>query len=166
MGKADESDMFSRQDVSPLQKETSPRKFIAPPLQIVVADDDQVLCQAIAATLRGAGYQVLTAAGADAAQSLLGEQPPALVLTELWMREGNGWDLLLHCQTRWPLVPVLLMSQSSLGLHPEIECWAAGFLVKPFSMSHLLSEVSRLAAHRTVAQYPNPAGLVTRRSAG
>jgi DNA-binding NtrC family response regulator len=166
MGKADTRGMFSRQDVSPTQKESSFRRFSTPPLQIVVVDDDDELRNTIAAALHTAGYHVLTARGGDAAQALLGHYPPALVLTELWMQDGNGWDLLLHCQTRWPLVPVLLMSNTPLGLQPEIECWAAGYLPKPFIMPQLLSEVSRLAARRTFAQYPNPAGLASSGPAG
>ena len=158
--------MLPRQDVSAAQKESSLHNFVTPPLHVVVVDSDQELRHTIVAGLRTAGYRVQAASGANSAKALLADQPPALVLTELWMPDGNGWDLLLHCQMRWPLLPVLLMSKTSLGQQPEIECWAAGFLPKPVSMSQLLSEVSRLAARRTFAQNPNLAGLASRRPAG
>lgn len=166
MKEANSRGMLSRQDVSSMQKESGFRWFVAPPLEILVVDDDGEVRDAAARTLHTAGYRTLTAPGGDAAQKLLGDVPPALVLTDLWMPHGNGWDLLLHCQKRWPLMPVLLMSSTPPGLHPDIECWAAGFIMKPFSSAKLLSEVGRLAARRILTQKLNPADFITGEPAG
>ena len=51
-----------------------------------------------------------SAVSGDEAVALIAESPPALVLTDLWMPRGSGWDLLMIIQARWPHVPVLLMT--------------------------------------------------------
>jgi DNA-binding NtrC family response regulator len=109
---------------------------------------------------------VRTATGGDEAVGLIAIRMPALVISDLRMPHGSGWDLLMTIQRHWPQLPVMLMTSGAFGLYPNIERWAAASLEKPISPILLLSEVDRLVRLRLSAQNPNPAGFTPRGPAG
>jgi DNA-binding NtrC family response regulator len=163
---AKNSDMLIRQDVSSSIKDTSPPILPTQAAEIIVVDDLAECRDAVVWPLLAEGYRVRTASGGDEAVSLLAATTPALVISDLWMPQGSGWDLLTTIQQNWPHVPVMLMTSGLFGLHPNIERWAAARLEKPISPLQLLSEVDRLVRLRLSAKNPNPAGLTPRGPAG
>jgi DNA-binding NtrC family response regulator len=72
---------------------------------------------------------------------------PALVICDLEMPVGSGWDLLIYCHDYWPKIPVILISGGALGKRPEIECLAAGTFDKPLDLGRLRAEIKRLVSH-------------------
>ena len=116
------------------------------PPQVLVVDDSEGIRDCLACFLRASGYRVVEADEGLAAQAILMKEQLALVITDLEMPVGNGWDLLTFCHATRPELPVLLMSGSTLGRRPEVERWAAGFLPKPFQFDKLRGEVRRHVA--------------------
>ncbi len=114
------------------------------PPQVLVVDDTNEVRSFLTAALRRSGYRVLEAEDGLIAQILLMSEHPALVISDLEMPVCDGWDLLTHCHTQYPGMPVLLISGNSPGKRPEIERWAAGLLRKPFDVVQLRTEVQRL----------------------
>jgi CheY-like chemotaxis protein len=114
------------------------------PPQVLVVDDSKEVREFITLLLRLSGYRVLKAEDGLAAQNILMIEHPALVISDLEMPISDGWDVLAYCHAQHPDMPVLIISGAALGQRPEIECWAAGFLLKPFSLARFRAEVQRL----------------------
>ena len=113
------------------------------PPQVLVVDDTMEIRYCLAAFLRAKGYRVLEAENGLAAQMILTAEHPSLVISDLEMPISNGWDVITYCHTHCPEIPVMILS-GALGKRPEIESWAAGSLIKPFSLPCLRAEVERL----------------------
>ena len=114
----------------------------APP--VLVVDDSKDVRDCISSFLRSSGYRVIQAEDGLAARSVLSSEHPVLVISDLEMPVSDGWDVLTYCHAHCPTLPVMIVSGAALGQRPEIECWAAGFLPKPFSVSRFRAEVQRL----------------------
>src|SRR5215471_3692653 len=63
---------------------------------ILVVDDDSSVRRVMKMQLEEAGYQVTLAADGEEAQTLIDEQPPKLVITDLRMPCSGGLDLLRY----------------------------------------------------------------------
>ena len=111
---------------------------------ILVVEDEPVIRNLFRMILRRRGYRVRLAAGGREALRLMAAERPALILSDLHMPEGNGWELLAHCRRHAPDVPVIISSGSVFGKYPQIEACAAGRVAKPFSPEQLLTEVEHI----------------------
>jgi CheY-like chemotaxis protein len=114
--------------------------------QVLVVDDTKQIRDLLRAILCTCGYRVLEAEDGLAAQNILMAVHPALVISDLEMPVVSGWDLLTYCHAHCPDLPVMLISGGLLGKRPEIECWAAGVVAKPFDLERLRAEIQRLVA--------------------
>ena len=115
----------------------------APP-KVLVVDDTKDIRDCISFLLRTSGYRVLEAEDGLAAQLILLNERPALVISDLEMPVCDGWDVLAYCHAKLPATPVLIISGAVFGQRPGIERWAAGFLPKPFSIGRFRREIQRL----------------------
>ncbi len=114
------------------------------PPQVLVVDDSYEVREFVSLLLRLRGYRVIVAPDSVAARKVLESEHPALVISDLEMPAGSGWDMLVYCHVCHPGMPVLIISGTALGGRPEIECLAAGFVAKPFDLKHFNHEVERL----------------------
>ncbi|MGH2615737.1 MAG: response regulator transcription factor, partial [Thermomicrobiales bacterium] len=64
--------------------------------QILVVDDEPVICDVLANLFAGEGYAVRTAADGVVALEVLAEDIPDLVIADIIMPRLNGWELLTH----------------------------------------------------------------------
>jgi CheY-like chemotaxis protein len=117
---------------------------------ILVADDDPVALQIIAASLRQQGYQVLMAVDAMQAFAHAQRGRPAAIVLDIMMPAGSGLDVLrkLKMSTRTMLVPVIAMSSSvDTGLPEQArQLGAAEFMPKPLDLDHLGQALKQLLA--------------------
>jgi two-component system, cell cycle sensor histidine kinase and response regulator CckA len=103
--------------------------------RILVVDDEQIVRDLLAHTLRRQGYDVEVAAGARDARAL--EGPWDLLLTDVVMPEMDGVELARHVDAR----QVLFMS----GYDQRALAESAGaFLQKPFSGDELARSIRAL----------------------
>jgi DNA-binding NtrC family response regulator len=115
-----------------------------PPLQVLVVDDTKEVRELIALVLRPSGYRVLVAENGLAAKNILMTERPALVISDIDMPICDGWQVLEHCHSHHPAMPVLLISGNAFGRRPEIERWAAGSLRKPLNLDLFRAEIQRI----------------------
>jgi DNA-binding response OmpR family regulator len=112
---------------------------------ILLVEDEAITRAAFADGLRREGHQVTEAADGIRALSLLYNYPVDLVITDLVMPKLNGFELLTQIRSRWPQVPILLisgyMSQDGGSI---ISNGKAEFLHKPIDPSDLIATVQRL----------------------
>lgn len=114
------------------------------PPHVLVVDDSKEVRDLIVWLLHNRGYRALAAENGFAAQLLLTAMHPILIICDLVMPLGDGWELLTFCHTHHPEIPVLLVSGERLGRQPEVESWAAGFVPKPFDPQKFHSAVDLL----------------------
>jgi DNA-binding response OmpR family regulator len=113
-----------------------------------VVDDNERIRGIIRRNLEHAGYAVVTACNGGAAlrtASSAMADPLAcitLVLTDIDMPGGGGIRLGQELAERWPKMPVIYMSGTSLGLCLRTQLPAsANFIPKPFGAKTLLDKV-------------------------
>jgi two-component system, OmpR family, KDP operon response regulator KdpE len=121
--------------------------------RVLVVDDEPQILRALQSTLRGAGYEVDTAATAEAALTSAAVRPPEAVILDLVLPDGSGVDVCRELR-RWTQVPVLVLS--AVGDQSEkvaaLDAGADDYVTKPFGIDELLARL------RAVLRRVTPAG--------
>src|SRR5579875_2949345 len=74
---------------------------------ILVVDDERPIVEAIDYSLRKEGYETLRAYDAEECMSQARQQPPDLVVLDIMMPSGNGYDLCRQLRKAHGDIPVL-----------------------------------------------------------
>jgi CheY-like chemotaxis protein len=118
-------------------------------VDILLAEDDDDLREAMLETLKEAGYSVFAVSnGQDGLDWLHEVEPlPALILLDLMMPVMDGWQFreLQRVDPKASKVPVVVLS--AMGSHPTID--AVEYLKKPTKVGPLLELVARVCGPRT-----------------
>lgn len=111
---------------------------------VLVVDDDQINRQAVGRTIVQAGYVVILAASGEVAMDHLELDEIALVVTDVRMPGMTGIELLRDVRTKFPRVPVILMTSS---LEEDIcegaRTWGAtAVFQKPIRRNELITAIN------------------------
>jgi two-component system chemotaxis sensor kinase CheA len=120
-----------------------------PPARLLVVDDAFTIRELQRSILERVGYEVATAADAEAALRMLAEQPADLVLTDVEMPGMDGFALTAAIRDIHPLAstPVLILTgrDDDADRRRGLEAGADGYLLKSdFDQAALLAAVRRL----------------------
>jgi len=115
--------------------------------RIIVVDDAIDELELAGEILSAAGHEVLLCDGSDQALTILQQVPVELIVTDIYMPEMDGLELIRRAHRLCPNVPVLAVD-GEIGL-PDLfriaeTMGASGTLLKPCSKAELLDEVKRL----------------------
>jgi two-component system KDP operon response regulator KdpE len=115
-----------------------------PTAPVLIVEDDATLAHALARNLTARGYSVLSAGTVAEALGALQERTPSLVLLDIDLPDGSGWEVLRALRAGGHHdVGVIVMS--ALPPNPRLleglGCVAG--LEKPFPMDSLLRLVSQ-----------------------
>lgn len=117
---------------------------------IFIVEDDEALRELVANELEDRGYGVSTAADASSAVREIGRSNPDLIVSDLRLPDGNGFDVL-EAARQHPDYPAVMLI-TGFGTVPQaVEALKAGaddFLTKPLDFEHLAVRVERVLAHR------------------
>jgi two-component system KDP operon response regulator KdpE len=117
--------------------------------RILVVDDEPHILRALQATLRGAGYDVVTAATAEEALRHAAIRPPEAVILDLVLPDRHGAEVCRELRT-WSNAPILVLS--AVGDEGEkvaaLDAGADDYVTKPFGSDELLARL-RAALRRT-----------------
>lgn len=118
-------------------------------LSIVVVDDDADFRAALARGLRAAGHAVREADGAAGALRSLEAATPDVLITDIFMAEGDGLELITAVKALARPVPIVVMSgRGRMGsvdlLDLATRLGAHASLGKPFSMDEMLTTLDSL----------------------
>ena len=78
----------------------APRPAARRPVRVLLVDDLSYVREALAELLRGAGYEVVAVGSGPAALAELERQGADVLLTDLYMPEMTGWDLVRAVRAR------------------------------------------------------------------
>jgi DNA-binding NtrC family response regulator len=121
---------------------------------LLLVDDDRLLLDSMAGWLREQRYDVLAAAGQEAAVAQLAQHPVDLVLADIRLADGDGFDILAHCRKHYPETTVILMTGYAT-VETGIEALRAGafdLLTKPLIDEELSMAIDRALAQREVIE--------------
>ena len=110
--------------------------------RVLVVDDEPQFLRALATNLRGAGYDVETAATAAEALAAAGLRPPDAVILDLLLPDGTGTEVCRELRT-WSDAPIILVS--AVGEEEEkikaLDAGADDYITKPFAIGELLARL-------------------------
>ena len=109
---------------------------------MLVVDDEPQILRALQTMLRGAGYDVETAATAESALASAAAHPPAVVILDLVLPDGSGTDVARELRT-WSEAPIVVLS--AVGEEKEkiaaLDAGADDYVTKPFGVDELLARL-------------------------
>ncbi|TML56088.1 MAG: response regulator transcription factor [Actinobacteria bacterium] len=120
--------------------------------RILVVDDEPHILRALQATLRGAGYEVVTAATGEEALRSAAIRPPKAVILDLVLPDRHGAEVCRELRA-WSEAPILVLS--AVGDEGEkvaaLDAGADDYVTKPFGTEELLARL-RAALRRTAPE--------------
>ena len=121
--------------------------------KVLLVEDDRALREALADTLCLGGHDYRAVDCAEAALVALTEEPFGLVVSDVNMPGMDGHQLLAQIRSRYPQLPVLLMTAFGAVERAvdAIRQGAADYLVKPFEPRTLLELVAKHALGKLTA---------------
>ncbi len=115
--------------------------------KILIVEDDAGLREALVDTLLLGGYKVVEANCAEQALVKLSDNVVDLVVSDIQMGDMNGLTLLRNIKSKYPQLPVLLMTAYAT-INDAVQAMRDGatdYLSKPFAPEVLLNLVGRYA---------------------
>ncbi|MGA9761801.1 MAG: response regulator transcription factor [Gaiellaceae bacterium] len=110
--------------------------------RILVVDDEPQILRALQTALRGAGYEVDTAASVAEALSRAAAHPPDGFILDLVLPDGSGIDVC-HELRSWTQAPIVVLS--AVGEESDkvaaLDAGADDYVTKPFGIDELLARV-------------------------
>lgn len=108
--------------------------------RLLIVEDDAGIRSGLVRALTNAGYDCAASASAAAARQA---DRPDLVLLDLGLPDGDGMDLALEFQARWPLVPIIMVTARTeeMDVVAGLDTGAVDYITKPFRLAELLARV-------------------------
>jgi two-component system OmpR family response regulator len=110
---------------------------------LLVVDDEATILELLSGSLRLAGFEVMTASsGAEAVRAAASGRPD-LVLLDVMMPDGDGFEALRRIRSGGGEVPVIFLTARD-KVPDRVEGFAAGaddYVTKPFSLDELLGRI-------------------------
>jgi DNA-binding response OmpR family regulator len=115
-------------------------------LRLLIVEDNQRLCQAVAQSLRAQGFAVDTAASVSEGLRVWRAAEYDAAVLDLMLPDGSGLAALKEMRDQGNVTPVLILT--ALGAIEErvrgLDCGADDYLVKPFAMQELIARLRAL----------------------
>jgi two-component system, OmpR family, KDP operon response regulator KdpE len=109
---------------------------------VLIVDDEPQILRALETTLRGAGYDIETAATGETALAKAAVRPPDAVILDLVLPGKSGTEVCRELR-QWSQVPVLVLS--AIGEEREkvaaLDAGADDYVTKPFGIEELLARL-------------------------
>ena len=113
---------------------------------MLVVDDEKNMRLSLKTVLSDEGYSVRAAESAEEALTLMGQEEFLMVITDARLGAGmSGYELLGKVHTRWPELPILMITAYATPklAVDAIKAGAFDYLAKPFAPEELLHAVAR-----------------------
>ncbi len=122
----------------------------APPLSILLVDDEAPIRVLLAEALRAKAHQVAIAADGAQAMALLSASTYDLLITDVKLPKVDGMTLLHSLRERSPGTDAVVMTAYAniVDAVAAMRDKAADYIAKPFEISHLLRLVESIAQRR------------------
>lgn len=118
--------------------------------RLLIVDDEPNLLLAVAACLRGEGYEVETARSGEEALVHVARRVPDLIVSDIRMPRMDGYALarLLRSNARTDLIPIVFLTakDESSDRIAGIRSGVDAYLTKPFEPDELVAVIGNILA--------------------
>jgi len=116
---------------------------------ILVVDDEPMVCEGLKLALDMEGHRTTTAYDGNEALKLVREKNPQLIITDIIMPESDGIEVICNVREKNPEIKIIAISgggRISATDHLRIasQLGANSILAKPFTTEQLISEINKL----------------------
>lgn len=117
-------------------------------LEILVLDDEEVVCTRLKPALEKNGYRVETFTDSGLAKQRLEEHQFHIVVTDLKMAGIDGMELFNFIKNKWPKTKVIIISGfATVDITREaLQAGVRDIISKPFKISQLKDLIDRISA--------------------
>ena len=114
--------------------------------QILVLDDEPIVCKRLKPAFQKAGYEVETFTDSASALARVEQKRFDVVITDLKMEGIDGMHFLSRVKEIWPSIEVVVITgfATSDTAKESFRKGAFDFIAKPFKLSDILETVRRL----------------------
>ena len=115
---------------------------------VLAVEDDNALRRSLVLTLKAAGYQVVEAERVDAGMRAIAHHRPDLILLDLGLPDGEGFDLIAKVRES-ALTPIVVISarDAESSKVAALDAGADDYVTKPFGVDELLARVRAALRH-------------------
>jgi two-component system KDP operon response regulator KdpE len=130
----------------------------APPVRILIVDDEPPIRKLLRVGLTTQGYTAIEATNGKTALEQMADSAPDLVILDLGLPDIQGHDLLRRWRDEHNLVPVIILSSRTdeAGIVEALELGADDYITKPFGVNELLARIRVALRHRLQQQGEKP----------
>jgi CheY-like chemotaxis protein len=124
------------------------------PYFVLIVDDDESLRATLRRMVESVGYEVRCAEDASTAIAAFTDRAPDIIITDIYMPAGDGFELLNWLRNNGIRTPVIAMSGSGSSsseydqLSVAEHLGAVAVIDKPFRQSKLVETIDRVLANR------------------
>ena len=113
---------------------------------ILLIEDNPGFAEGLRQNLEFDGYRVTVALDVASSSRAIAADPPDLVILDLMLPDGNGYDVLRTIRERDSVTPVLLLTALSEEAHKVrgFRLGADDYVTKPFGLLELLARIESL----------------------
>lgn len=113
-------------------------------MTILLVEDDFALAMGTEYALQAEGYDVVKAGNVKAAKEALKNSSPELVLLDVMLPDGNGYDLCRDIRAQGNMVPVIFLTAvgEEANIVQGLELGADDYVTKPYRVKELLSRIA------------------------
>ena len=111
--------------------------------RLLVIDDELTILELLSESLRFAGFDVVSAANGTEAVRAAARERPDLVLLDVMLPDGDGFEVLRQIRARGPRIPVIFLSARGT-VHDRVAGLTLGgddYITKPFSLDEVLARI-------------------------
>jgi two-component system nitrogen regulation response regulator NtrX len=111
---------------------------------ILIVDDEESICQTLGGILNDEGHEVVAAVSGEEALRLVEEDPPNLVLLDIWLPGMDGIEVLKVIKAGYPRTQVVMMSGHG-SIETAVKATKLGafdFIEKPLSLEKVILVVN------------------------
>jgi DNA-binding NtrC family response regulator len=118
----------------------------SPKLQVLILDDEPIVCKRLKPAFLKAGYDVETFTDSAHAMERVFEKNFDIVITDLKMEGISGMEFLSEVKKRSPHTEVIVITgYATLEAHKEsMQKGVFNFVAKPFKLTDILDMVTQL----------------------
>lgn len=113
--------------------------------RLLLVEDDEALALGIEFTLIDEGYKVLRAASVDEGKRYFESEEPDLVILDVNLPDGSGYELCKHIRTKSD-VPVIFLTalDEEVNVVVGFEIGGDDYITKPFRVKELISRIKAI----------------------
>jgi two-component system CheB/CheR fusion protein len=146
---------------APAGAPAAPRRHVVRPLHILLVEDHGVTAKLMRMVLTADGHTVETAGDIATAVELAGRQAFALLLSDLGLPDGSGYDLIRQLRRQGHKFPAIALSGYGQGedIQRSREAGFAAHLTKPASREAVVAAIASVTAAETATAPPEHGSL-------